>query len=205
MGLRGLVPALHLRLGQNQQCYDFCKWWSTTARQDDYDFGDLHLGHLDLHNEDVFEDPAPFLHRYEPLSQQVAITLTKIRLVRNLEMLQHTSTTISTKDPQEILGNIRGSLVGDVIGKRKALMEKGDWADEIRSLNRQIDALYTAVNSTNKHFWPVLLEPGDCLTKKPEAYSSGSPEEAILCLKHNYAAWRETPGAIDVIKEKQAA
>ena len=33
MGVRDLVPALKLRLGKDQDCHDFCKWWATTGEE----------------------------------------------------------------------------------------------------------------------------------------------------------------------------
>jgi hypothetical protein len=29
MGVRDLIPALYIRLDQDQECYDFLKWWLT--------------------------------------------------------------------------------------------------------------------------------------------------------------------------------
>ena len=37
MGVRDMVPSLKLRLGRDQECYDFCKWWATTGQEGDYD------------------------------------------------------------------------------------------------------------------------------------------------------------------------
>lgn len=41
MGVRDLVPALLLRLGRDQDCYDFVKWYQTMGQQGDYDWGDV--------------------------------------------------------------------------------------------------------------------------------------------------------------------
>ena len=39
MGVRDSVPALYLRLGREQECYDFIKWWATMGEQSNYDWG----------------------------------------------------------------------------------------------------------------------------------------------------------------------
>lgn len=65
----------------------------------------------------------------------------------------------------------------------------------------QFKDLYAAVKSSNKHFWPALLNPGKHLTARPEAYSHGSLAQMQLVLQYSYDAWTETPGAVDVIRE----
>ena len=57
-----------------------------------------------------------------------------------------------------------------------------------------------AVEDQNKYFWPAILDPADNLEARPEYYSHGNVEEMQCALKHSYAAWLETPGAIDVIR-----
>ncbi|KAM0700537.1 hypothetical protein Q7P35_012258 [Cladosporium inversicolor] len=55
MCLRDLVPALHLRLGREQACYDFIKWWYTRAQDENYDSGNTDLLHLEIENANAFE------------------------------------------------------------------------------------------------------------------------------------------------------
>jgi len=43
IGVRGLAPALFLRLEKDQQCYDFLKWYHTTGESPTYDWGDMDL------------------------------------------------------------------------------------------------------------------------------------------------------------------
>lgn len=88
MGVRDLVPALMLQLNKDQECYDFVKWWRTTGCEGDYDWGDMDLPHLDIHNADSYE-PVDFLcGRWISLSQTAAIILLKIKLLFDLEQLQ---------------------------------------------------------------------------------------------------------------------
>lgn len=108
MGVRDLVPALDLRLGRDQECYDFCKWWATTDQKGDYDWGNMDNPYLDVKNADVFEPPLEsFVSKYGSLSYSVAITLLKIRLLMDLRALQNSS-MIRSKVPQEILDSVRG-------------------------------------------------------------------------------------------------
>jgi hypothetical protein len=105
MGVRNHVPALLLRLGQDQECYDFVKWWNTNGHDYRYIRDDDRLPHEKLRNEDVFE-PVDFLNHirshgdgtarvdncmvpsFSDISHLVAVTLLKIRLLLDLQLLQ---------------------------------------------------------------------------------------------------------------------
>lgn len=182
MGLRDFVPALYLRLGQDQQCYDFVKWWAKTLHDDHYDSGDMNLGYLDLKDADAFEKPDHFCGKYGSINHQVSVTLIKIRLLRDLQALQQSTTAVGDKLPREVFDMIRGQMVSNTVAGRKDVMERADQSDVIYLLEKQIDKLYKAVQASNKHFWPVLLEPGDALTQRPEHYTMGSREDMMLTL-----------------------
>ncbi len=202
MGVRDLVPALKLRLGKDQECYDFCKWWATTGQEGDYDWGDMSNPYLDLKNADVFEPPQEnFLNRYGSLSHSAAITLLKMRLLMDVRALQNSS-VIGNKVPQEILYSVRGQLVsGSVVAENKSIMNAKDQAPLIETLERQVQDVYTAVKKLNQHFWPALVNPGKHLTARPEAYSHGSVAQMQLILQYSSDAWTETPGALDMVRE----
>ena len=202
MGVRDLVPALALRLGRDQECYDFCKWWATTGQESHYDWGDMDNPYLDVKNADAFESPREyFARKYGSLSHSVAITLLKIRLLMDVRALQNSS-VIGDRVPQEILDSVRGQLVsGSVVAGNKDVMNSQDQTPLIENLEAQVQELFVAVKNMNKYFWPALLNPGKHLTARPQAYSPGSLEETQLKLQYSYDAWTETPGAIDVVRE----
>ena len=201
MGVRDLLPAMDLRLGKDQECYDICKWYATTGQESDYDWGNMDNPFLDVKNADVFEPPLQgFLSKYD-LAHPVAITLLKIRLLLDARELQKSS-MLSNKVPQEILDSVRDQLVsGSVIAENKTIMNNKDQSLLIEMLELQVHDLYTAVNKSNKYFWPALLKPEKHLAARPEAYSHGSPQHMQITLQHSFDAWMETPGAIDVIRE----
>ena len=202
MGVRDLVPALDLRLGKDQECYDFCKWWATTGKEGNYDWGNLDNPYLDVKNADVFEPlPESLIGKWPSLSHSVGVTLLKIRLLMDLRALQNSS-VIGNKVPQEILDSVRGQLVsGSIIADNKSIINAKDHAPLIESMEVQVQDLYTAVKTSNKYFWPALLKPGKHLTTRPGAYSHGSVAQMQLILQYSYAAWVETPRAVDVIRE----
>ncbi|KAL2040160.1 hypothetical protein N7G274_007063 [Stereocaulon virgatum] len=202
MGVRDLVPALALRLGRDQQCYDFCIWWATTGLRSDYDWGDLDLPYLDVNGADVFlSPPEDVFDKYASLSHLAAITLLKIRLLLDVRVLQ-TSSVIGHKVPQEILDRVREQLVsGSVVAENRSVMNATDQTPLIQNLENQVQVLYTVTKNSNRHFWPALLNPGKHLTARPEAYCQGSLEQMQLVLQYNFDAWAETPGAVDMIKD----
>ncbi|KAF4627905.1 hypothetical protein G7Y89_g10247 [Cudoniella acicularis] len=201
MGVRSQAPALFLRLGKDQECYDFIKWWSTTGERDDYDWGDMDMPYLDLKGEDVFEPVDLYTEEFHDLGHTVAITLLKIKLLLDVKAL-HSSTVIGEVIPQEVLDNIRGQLVTrTVIIEHKDIMEGKDHAPLIEKLESQVEELFKSVNSTNKFFWPALLNPRSNLTARPSHYSPGTKEHMQLTLQFTYDAWAETPGAIDIIRD----
>jgi hypothetical protein len=85
MGVRNLVPALYLRLGRDQECYDFVKWYATEGQRGDYDWGDMENGFLDLKDEDAFEPTKVVAGQYAALAPSAAITLLKIRLLFDVQ------------------------------------------------------------------------------------------------------------------------
>lgn len=202
MGVRDLVPALALRLGRDQSCYDFCTWWATTGEESDYDWGNLDLPYLDGKGADVFSSPPKsVISKYGSLSHCAAFTLLKIRLLLDVRALQ-TSSVIGHKVPQEILDGVRGQLVsGSVVAENRSIMNATDQTPLIQTLEMQVQVLYTAVKNSNRHFWPALLNPDKHLTAKPVAYSDGSLGQMQHVLRYNFDAWAETPGAVDMIRD----
>ena len=202
MGIRDKVPALKLRLGRDQECYDFCKWWATTGNEFHYDSSNMSNPYLDVTDADIFESPQRFfIKEFGDLNHSVAITLLKMRLLMDVRALQNSS-VLGKKVPQEILDGIRDQMVsGSAVAGNKDVMNAQEWRVLIMDLEVQVEELYEAVESSNGFFWPALLDPEEHLKARPEAFSHGSLEEMQIVLEQNYDAWMETPGAVKVIEE----
>lgn len=153
---------------------------------------------------DVFEPVDLYIARFTEISHTIAVILIKIRLLTDLRSLQN-STIVGERLPQELLDNTRGHLVSTIVAKNKAIMDRQDQSTHIKKLEDQVDQLYKAVKRENEHFWPALLNPGRNLTTRPDYYGRGDINEMKIKLQHCYDAWAETPGAIDVIREKVKA
>jgi hypothetical protein len=201
MGVRDVVPHLYLRLGRDQEAYDFCMWWATTGQEGDYDWGNTDLPYLDTKGADVFGDITPFAHKYHALSHTVAISLLKIRLLIDLQALQRAKEEAGPHVPREILDGIQQYSVSSVVTSTSSIIEREDQTPHIAKLRTQIEGLYAAVKNANPHFWPALIRPGEHLKARPNFYTPGGPEAMQLTLQYSYNAWAETPGAIGVIRE----
>jgi hypothetical protein len=200
MGVRDLAPHLLLRLGKDQEAYDFVKWWATTGEDSHYDWGDTDLPYLDTKGADVFEPVERFTKTHFNTSHSIAVTLVKVRLLLDVQSLQN-SGLLGEKVPQEILDSIRGQLAGNIIGANKDIMASKDQTPLIKKLESQVKEMYDGVKKSNKSYWTALLNPGRHLGKRPQMYSPGSLQHAELILQYSYDSWAETPGAIEMIRE----
>ncbi|KAL5350917.1 hypothetical protein ACLOAV_004490 [Pseudogymnoascus australis] len=197
MGVRDVVPALFLRLGRDQECYDFVKWWATTGERGNYDWGDMDEPYLDLKDENPFEAPGLFTQKFA--AHGISVTLLKIRILFDCRALK-SAAVIGEKVPQEVLDNIYNQMVGTIVAQRQDIMDGKDLDPLIEDLQTQVSDMYHAVNNSNKYFWSALLRPGANLTARPGAYSKGSEAEMQLMLQYSYNSWAETPGAINYIR-----
>jgi hypothetical protein len=185
MGLRDLVPALLLRLGRDQECYDFVKWYGTTGSRSDYDWGDMNQPFLDVKGADVWESPKYLCGKFPDLSHIVSITLLKIRLLLAVRA------NLEGKEP--LPSNPALNQIDEKPGR-----DAGEEAVTI--LQSHVKMLYHAVDQANTYFWHAMRSPGKHLEACPPHYSAGSIEEMQMVLRSNYLAWKESPGAIDVVK-----
>lgn len=80
LGMRDIVPFLHLRLGQEQECYDFLKSWLV-------DGSDGRKPNTDIRDADAFEYVDGFIPTAEP-AHLVALTLLKLRLYLDFRAYQ---------------------------------------------------------------------------------------------------------------------
>jgi hypothetical protein len=201
MGVRNLIPALFLRLGRDQDCYDFVKWYQTTGQESDYDWGDLSLPFLHIRNANALESVDYMCGSFADLSHVAAITLLKIKLLLDVKSLKNSS-VLADRLPMEIVENIQRHVPQSaIISSNKTIMHQSNYDPLIAELSSQVELLYTTVDAVNEHFWLALVHPEDALNARPEYYSPGSESEMQLFLQYSFHAWLETPRALDFIKE----
>ncbi|KAI2627295.1 hypothetical protein GGS26DRAFT_135428 [Hypomontagnella submonticulosa] len=202
MGVRSRVPGLYLRLGRDQEAYDFVKWWATIGSSSDYDWGDMDNPFLNLHDEDVFETVEPFVKRLSDVSMLACLTNLKIRLLLDLQMLEQTSKQRGNENASydTKMEWVREHAICDVLYKRRDIVERSGWSDIIGDLDDQVGKLIECVKERNKHYWSTLRTPERWATPMTTFYSPESPQEAHLAFGHTWYAWAECPAALETIK-----
>ncbi|KAK0719115.1 hypothetical protein B0H67DRAFT_642499 [Lasiosphaeris hirsuta] len=129
LGVRDIVPTLLLRLGREQECYDFLKWWATADVDGKHRWGDTTLPYLDIYGADAFEPIEPFLPEHGlSLSQLAMLTLLKLRLYLDLEA--------------------HGSGSGSVVGRPVGWLVQA----KVRYTHTRV------VNDANPYFWEALVD-----------------------------------------------
>ncbi|KAL8344121.1 hypothetical protein RB601_004578 [Gaeumannomyces tritici] len=198
LGVRDTVPFLMLRLGQEQECYDFIKWWAATAQQGHYDWADTSAPHLDIRNANPFED-VDIIPVGGDLAHLVALTLLKIRLFLDLSAFEDDELMHENRipDPSEFL-----RPVGKLVKAKVKNMEAHQIPPMSEELARQYRKLCNVVHDKNPNFWDLLHEDGE--PSPPAMFSPGSPEEAELVFFHSKRAWNESEDA-DVMVEAETS
>lgn len=207
IGTRSMIPAFMSRMGgQDQQAYDLIKWYQTSGQDSHYDWGDMSLPYLNLHDEDLFEsiDLVTDDDGFGELSFYSALVLIKFRLLSDLRSLE-ASTVIGEKVPQEILHTIQENISSILARNQKLVQDVRDGKNiqpYIKAIEQQLDVLYARVERINGHLWPTLPFARLAMAEKPDTYSPGERSEVIMVLHIEYEAWDETPGAIEWVKKK---
>ncbi|KAF4993686.1 hypothetical protein FDECE_13343 [Fusarium decemcellulare] len=188
LGVRDIIPHLLLRLGREQECYDFLKWWATM------DDKDLRNGHYDwdhaARGANVFEPIDMFCSRGLSLSHLVALTLLKLRLYLDMDTYHESEFGFGFDEPRHGVDR----PVGRLIRAKMRTIDVYDVSTMREALQSQYHRLLQVVNDANPYFWEALVEEE---TPLPAFfYSPGSKEEAHLVLHQSQDAWEETEDAI---------
>ncbi|KAK0733167.1 hypothetical protein B0T26DRAFT_683029 [Lasiosphaeria miniovina] len=202
---RDLVPALLLRLGRDQECYDFCKWWQAVACDDsDYNPRDATLPFLDIKDADATE-PADLWkgERFLRVTHLGTLQLLKMRLFRGLQLAQRCRATTPGLSAAEILTRIRSEYRGDILERRPELVADDATLNECATrVNESLADLLHSITATNKNYLIMLVSPTqEDFQANTHKYVPGSEEEARLAFSNTYNAWVESPGAIEQLRK----
>ena len=202
LGVRQLVPALMLQLDQDQECYDFIKWYQTEAQRSDYDFGDLESPFLNTKGADPFE-PTGFMDqgKFGDAHHCAALILLKIKIlidVINIRLARKVSINRLPVELSEMceLATTRSPLSASLTKKNsiELVAIEGLLVGQIRYLGSYL-------REENDHVITGLLHPDTWLTDIPETMSAGSTDEMQILLQHSFPAWWETAGAFELLRD----
>ncbi|KAI1305123.1 hypothetical protein F5Y03DRAFT_356566 [Xylaria venustula] len=202
MGVRNIMPALMLRLDLDQECYDFMKWWATCDPDGTYDWGDMTLPYLSIRGADVFEEPGFLLGKYANLDYVVALLILKLKLLIDIINLKVTRKVLARRHlPFELRDQIERDVVRSPLSAKVQKESPESFHKTETTLLDHIRQLSKTIMENNEAFTLNLLDPEDALTSQPSAYTRGSWEEMALVMQNSYAAWWETEGVLDLLRD----
>ncbi|KAI0885919.1 uncharacterized protein GGS22DRAFT_162295 [Annulohypoxylon maeteangense] len=206
-GIRSHVPALYLRLGRDQEAYDFIKWYGTIGAQSGYEWGNPESPFLNLHDEDVFEPLGGIAKALFDLSIIVSLVNVKVRLLLDIRGLEKEFNKPAKRNTsyEKKMEWVRENATCDVLYKRRDIVERTEWTDLVAALESQAKEVFDRVEGRNKHYWPALRSPELHAAAIPTAYSPGSPEEVKLVFRNTWYSWAECPPAHELVKSWHAA
>ncbi|KAK0610905.1 hypothetical protein B0T14DRAFT_540169 [Immersiella caudata] len=204
-GVRRCVPGLLVRLGRDQEAYDFCAWYQRVGNQKGFEWNDARVPMLDLKGADVTEGAEDWTKEggvYLNLDQTATVTLIKMRLMGSLQdalMLREKRPDLSV---EAVIAAVKESNAGDVLERHPEwLADLGSIKARMEALAAGLEGLYNTIGRYNKHYWRMVLLPGQKeLNGMPGPYAAGSWDEAQLALIHTYSAWVESPLAIPALR-----
>lgn len=200
LGVRGHVPALYLRLGRDQEAYDFIKFYMTVTAQ--YEWGNPEEPFLHLHGQDAMEGPEAGWDNLTGLSMLVSLVLIKVRL--SLDIIKLASMQKQRGRPlsdEEKMAIVKEEAMSDILLTRTDIVNKRGYPTIIEELSGQVHALFKLVHKRNKHFWPAILNPGPYANAVPTAYTLGSKAEINLVFRESWYSWSECSDAIDSMRK----
>ncbi|KAI1120891.1 hypothetical protein F5Y10DRAFT_113679 [Nemania abortiva] len=209
LGVRDIVPGLLLRLGREQECYDFLKWWAVIDDEHHYNgrynWGDVSLPYLDIRGADAFEAADAFASRLS-LSQLVILVLLKLRLHLDIEAYdpQYRGFDYPYRPPPSWPPPPTEFMrpIGEIVQKKVGTITSSDVPEISESLRDQYQALFEMVHKKNPYFWEALVDASEDIPSLPPTYSHGSVEEAILGIYQCKKAWDESYDAILAIESE---
>ncbi|KAK7935657.1 hypothetical protein PG985_001152 [Apiospora marii] len=207
LGVRSQVPVLYLRLGRDQEAFDFLKWYAVRGTAGDYDWSDMAQPFLDLKGEDALEDVSTPFRRVVDLSFLASLTLLKARLMLDLIALaQHVDEEKAKEGGRQLtyddkMAWLREEALSDVLFTRRDVVDRDDYAPLITDLSDQVARAYMLTAHHNKHYWPALNHPEKYSHALPTGYTWGSKEETVLAFRQTWYAWSECVPALETAKQ----
>lgn len=198
LGVRSQIPALYLRLGRDQEAFDFLKWYADKSL--DYDWGDMGLPFLDVKGADPL-DPIDVGKSGLKLDLcfKLALLLLKSRLFVDVSLLEGFLQQLGDKAPQDKMEVVNEECMSDVMLNRRDIVDAPDYAPIMVNLRRQIVDIYSSIQKHNKYIIPALENPARYSQAQLMPYSTGDEGEAIWAYRHSWYSWAECPAVLQEI------
>lgn len=205
------IPCLHLRLGEDQKCYNYITWWLEHVAAGYPDRTTSDLSQLYNRNANAFE---PF----DALEQRsgnndwsirfLVLLLLKLRLLfelGELKALGQLSSTVRNKLPAEVWLHVRAYLIGPATINNHSLMvdlaEGKDISSYISELETEVHMHCLRSAKLSRKFLPELKEYV-LSGQHPLDDDSTDYYKTRPALSAIFDAWAETPGALRWLCER---
>lgn len=205
------IPCLHLRLGEDQKCYNYITWSLEHVAAGYPDWATSDLSQLYTTNANAFE---PF----DALEQRsgsnnwsirfLVLLLLKLRLLFELGELKarcELSSTARNKLPAEVWLHVRSYLIGPATMNNRPLMnalaEGKDLSPCISELETEVHMHCLRSAKLSRKFLPALKE---YVMSGRHLLDDDSPDffQTRPALSAIFDAWAETPGAVKWLCER---
>ncbi|CAH0028869.1 unnamed protein product [Clonostachys rhizophaga] len=197
--VRDIIPHLLLRLGREQECYNFLKWWATTENP-----WKITTPYLHLPEADPLESVEIFSSKETSVSHLVALTLLKMRLFLDMDAC---STFIADLDPPfdpfDLYDDKDRPRPGRCVRNKIKEMNRSYLEQTAQMLRDQYLTLCNRVHNANSYIWRALVDGNVPSTRR--CYRRGSKEEANLVIYQCHHAWIESGKAMMLIDSHTAA
>lgn len=198
MGVRSSIPALYLRLGRDQEAFDFLKWYADVTP--DFDWGDVEKPMLDVKDADAFapvELDSSGLGM--DLSFKLALLLIKARLFVDVSLLEGFLQKLGKDAPADKMEIVEEEAMTNILSNRRDIVDAADYTPIMATLRRQMVDIYTNIMAHNKYIVPGLENPTRYSAAQPRAYTRGDEGEAILAYRNSWYSWAECPTVLQQI------
>lgn len=181
-GVRHGIPSLMICLDQDQECYNFVKWWALSSWRGE------RWGDSSVKSADPLESPDWYytIHGFI-LAHAVSVTLLKIKL-----MFVFMSQLGEGKDNSVSAIEAMASVQGSSFMRNPEITNCQDKPAAIEKVKDHIRQLYAIVHRRNRHFWSELVE-------SDEHPGNAGDEEERWDLNYTYDSWENFKPAIEII------
>ncbi|CAH0046786.1 unnamed protein product [Clonostachys solani] len=193
------VPSLLVRLGRDQEAYDFIKWY--VAVEHGWGWGNSTLGYLGIKNADVLEYPEfEMENRHETWPNLTSdlnffmlstLILVKMRVLDDLRNVQNAFRALQGYVVPEILELVQAHLLSGALKSRHEILRRStdDRSALILQSKIHIMALFDAAEQHHPTSWRLMRG-------QRVANASPEPESDALCSR---SSWLETHGALETL------
>ena len=196
LDVRLLVPGMMIRLGMDQEAYDFIRRYRQVSPTCQYAWAHLDMVLPEPKAEECNEDvaSAEWLDECVPLPFKAALTLLRLRLLFCLYDLEHAN-MLGSRLPPEIVRIVRDNLVTGGVARDSELWKEVRVGESLREriagLEKPLGEMFEAVKKHSPDFWIGLMQ-----------HRCPCEEKDKLTLEQSRDSWFKTPGALAWVQSK---